>query len=55
MDMLLAWVVKRPLICAALSGLSLLDALNCVRLGHEDWWLPAGVAALFAAGVRKKR
>lgn len=39
-----------PTIVAVMSWL---DALNCVILGHDDWWFPATVALLCANFIRK--
>ena len=52
MDEVLAWIIKRPMVCAAISVLSLADALNCIHLGHTDWWFPAAVAFISAFGIR---
>ena len=53
MDAVLTWIINRPLVCAAISGVSLVDALNCVRLDHADWWVPATVALVSACGIRE--
>ena len=53
MDAILEWIINRPLVCAAISAISLADALNCVRLDHADWWVPATVAFVSAWGVRR--
>jgi hypothetical protein len=47
-------VMKRPRLAAGLSAVSLLDAANCIRLAHDDWWYPATVALVFAALVRRQ-
>lgn len=52
---ILSWFLRRPKACAIVSAISLLDAANCVRLGHEDWWVPASLAAAAALAVRRPR
>lgn len=49
---MIEWVFERPLACAALSSLSLIDMANCIHEKHTDWWIPAGVALFFAVFVR---
>ncbi len=29
----------------------LADAVNCIRLGHADWWMPAAIALLCAMSI----
>ena len=53
MDAVLVWIIQRPMVCATISALSLVDAANCVRLDHADWWVPAAVAFVSAIGVRR--
>lgn len=54
MGAVFAWVFRWALVCAGLSVGFLIDAVNCVLLGHEDWWMPAGLAMMFALETRNK-
>lgn len=36
----------------SLGALSILDAANCIRLAHLDWWLPTCIAAFCAYRLR---
>lgn len=42
-------------IAALFAAICLLDAANCVLIGHDDWWFPALIAALCAAMIRPRR
>ena len=46
------WFQERPMACAALALFSIADALNCISLGHSDWWFPTAVALVAAFGIR---
>lgn len=46
------YIARRPMLAAVLSAAALLDASNCVRLGHVDWFIPAGVALVLACLVK---
>lgn len=44
MDAIIAYLLKRPMLCAVLSFLALVDMANCIRLEHLDWPIPAFAA-----------
>lgn len=41
MDKIIAYLLERPILSAAISVLALADMANCIRLGHMDWPIPA--------------
>jgi hypothetical protein len=53
MDEIIAYLLKRPMLCAALSVLALVDMANCIRLEHMDWPIPAIAAFSMACLVQR--
>lgn len=54
LDATIIFVMERPRLAAALSGLSLVDMSNCIAHRHSDWWFPAVVAFGLACLVRRR-
>ena len=52
MEWVIGYLWRRPMMAAGVAAFSIVDALNCVRLGHDDWWFPAAIAFLAACLVR---
>lgn len=44
---------SRAKIAGVFAFICLVDAANCVRLGHDDWILPASLALVSALMIRK--
>lgn len=50
---LIAALLKRPKLVAALCGVALLVALSLIVMGSENWFAPLAVAFILALAVRR--
>lgn len=55
MDALWKAIGESPTLSTALAVFCLTDAVNCIRLGHLDWWVPCIVAIYIIQNMRAPR